>query len=274
MATLSGGVKKKKLTGAHKAARTRLKILQSFANVNVDYTGLLCTATYKQLADVNQVVLPKQSHALYDRHHTNLVANIAKYRRRKKPLAPKKQKQVLSEIHGERMAAMAMHEKALAAGFQMYKGYEGGGAGIDQIWANFDPAVAPVPANGVMIVVDAKGGSADINSKPVYVGKTGIAGNLAGGCYQLDANWVYVDADQLSKTGATAQSKAAGTLIKNTLTAGAGPPRIVGVAISDGALMTKADYNGKHWLKPLAVGKSGVPELAGISGNFTVLKYV
>jgi hypothetical protein len=172
------------------------------------------------------------------------------------------------------MAAITMRNKFSPAGYHMYKGYEGGGAGIDQIWANFDPAVAPIPANGVVLVVDAKGGSAQISATRVYRGKIGVAGALPQGCQQLDRNWVYVDAAKLAINGQTAQSRAAGTVIVNALTAGAGPPRVLGLCVSDGDLLTSAQYKRKAWLTNRTVGKGTIPQLAAVGGNFSVLRYV
>jgi hypothetical protein len=86
---------------------------------------------------------------------------------------------------------------------------------------------------------------------------------------------VYVDAVKLGASGATAEARAAGTLIANTLTAGAGPPQVLGICVSDGDLLSSADYRNKAWLRGLTVGKNTIAQLGGVGGtNFSVLQYV
>ncbi|MBI4903459.1 MAG: hypothetical protein HY820_07485 [Acidobacteria bacterium] len=170
--------------------------------------------------------------------------NLKKARKSAKKKALSQIVKNLNEISGEIEAAEYMRSK----GAQMVRGWSGGDTGIDQIWVqsdsspNFDIGKSPWPGDIKIMIVEAKGGSSQLNKGAVYKGKklsTGVT--MDNGCKQMDSNWVLHHADDLT-TGA---EKAPGDhflghLIQQGIKTG--NPPIRGIGLKGKTPMVKKDF--------------------------------
>jgi hypothetical protein len=157
-----------------------------------------------------------------------------------------------NEIKGEIQAAnfMANQQVFGVTTYKMVSGFTDAHKGIDQIWvrpANWTPAAGP-PAE--IIVLESKGGDAALSRTSVYMQEVGCDGNpLAGGCEQMDPDWVYVNADHMSQAAdETPHARAAAQYIRDCVAnpAIAGPPPVIrGAVVRNGQLDVPSRFTNK-----------------------------
>lgn len=139
-----------------------------------------------------------------------------------------------SEITGEIAATLYMLKNFPQ--LQLAEGYERiGSTGIDQIWAG-PPGECGCP--DPIVIVEAKGGTADLNVNPVYDKR------VPGGCYQMDKDWVALDAIRLRDRIPSEYDNQDYQLLGSCILKGLehGRPKVSGIAIKDGQPCEAKDY--------------------------------
>jgi hypothetical protein len=154
-------------------------------------------------------------------------------------------KKDLSELRGEIEATSYIQER----GYRLIQGWDSAHTGFDQVWVksvttpNFDPAADPWPADAEIVVVEAKGGSAELNDEIVY--KHAATSNNtdlgATGCYQMDANWLKTLGWKMYEDAVFNPTRQKVAQKLHAAAGGAGPPPVLkGIVISNGAAITDA----------------------------------